>query len=72
MISQVIFVGGHVILGVSLLGSVVMEEAGIISVRNLVTILCFALVSFLNYWIWMCPMNRIRNVRMRNQNQSIL
>lgn len=72
MISQVIFVGGHVILGVSLLGSVVMEEAGIISVRNLVTILCFVLVSFLNYWIWMCPMDRIRNVRMRNQNQSIL
>lgn len=63
MISKVMFVVSHLVLGVGVFWSVIIQESGVISVRNAVTIISFALVSLLNFWIWMCPMDRIRNVR---------
>ena len=62
MVSNVIFVAAHLLLGMSVIWSVIIQESGVISVKNGVTIISFVLVSFLNYWIWMCPMDRVRNV----------
>ena len=63
MISKVMFVVSHMILGVGVFWSVIIQESGVLSVMNAVTIISFVLVSLLNFWIWMCPMDRIRNVR---------
>ena len=56
------FVVSHLVLGVGVLWSVIIQESGVLSVMNAVTIISFVLVSLLNFWIWMCPMDRIRNV----------
>ena len=64
MMSKVIFVVSHLILGAGVFWSVIIQESGVvITVSNVVSIISFVLVSLLNYWIWMCPMDRIRNVR---------
>ena len=63
MISTVMFVVTHFVLGLGVFWSVHIQESGVVSVMNAVTIISFILVSFLNYWIWLCPMDRNRDVR---------
>ena len=63
MMSKMIFVVSHLILGAAVFWSVIIQESGVITISNAVSIISFVLVSLLNYWIWMCPMDRIRNVR---------
>ena len=57
------FVVTHFVLGLGVFWSVLIQESGVVSVMNAVTIISLVLVSLLNYWIWLCPMDRNRDVR---------
>jgi len=63
MISKVTFVASHFVLGVGVFWGVLIQENGVVSVMNAVSIISFVLVSLLNYWIWLCPMNRNRDLQ---------
>ena len=63
MLQNRFLLGCHLLLGVWILYRALDVEQSFITARNIVITPIVIIFSVINLWIWMCPMNRIRNVR---------
>ena len=67
MVQNCLLLGCHLLLGVWILYRALDVGQSFITVRNIVITPIVIIFSVVNFWIWMCPMNRIRNVRTKKE-----
>ena len=68
MVQNWLLLGCHLLLGVWILYRSLDVEQSFTTARNVAITTIVTIFSVVNFWIWICPMNRIRNVRARDRN----
>ena len=61
MLGHTIFLTLHLVLGAWIINKTVDNDLN--SIKNVVILSSLAILSLVNYWLWMIPMNRNRNVK---------
>ena len=67
MVQNWLLLGCHLLLGVWILYRSLDVEQSFTTARNVAITTIVTIFSVVNFWIWICPMNRIRNVRARDR-----